>query len=570
MNFTFERGTTRFPTDAVRSYIHDLGASLRVSPEAAVEMADGNGDVLTTTDSEVDSSVFWPFARLAYEKRLIDLIPANSLPSVNYDLAKGILLARSPFGVDADFSRLILDQKPVTIAGHLVDFPLGVPASILTTNASFIRYYAERGYPILTYKTVRSRSHSGNEFPQWVCLEKPAQFEADQSGELVRLPTFMGRKDFFPSDPHEGAMANSFGVPSHDPTWWQNDLAQARAYVREGHQLLIVSVMSSVGGDAAFDAVDDDTKLSMIADDFAETARLASRAGADVIELNFSCPNTKGVNRAGLIYQYPKDAATVSQRVRDALGGSAKIFAKIGYLNDQRLRDFVHSNWRLLDGIAAINTISAPVAVPDKTQLFPGRPDNTAGISGWSVRRVAHRLASQLVAVRDEIYKSEGKRLDVLGLGGVMNKQDFLARLATGVDAVEICTGGYFNPFLGLEIRNATGKIAVGSTVRSSIATTNGMMEAPQPAADGAKSRSGRSGAGIRSTIGGETVSRKSVKKPTGALQSGAIGSDKLRAAFKGYFKKQTSEEIVNGLNKRSPELLVHLNSKRTKRTHRK
>ncbi len=300
-------------------------------------------------------------------------------------------------------------------------------------------------------------------------------------------------------------------------------------------QLLIVSVMSSVGTDADLEA---------IANDFAETAIAVKNCGADVIELNYSCPNTR--EHAGEIYLNERDSARISEVVREAVGGSMPIFVKIGYLADELLHQFINANFKWIDGIVAINTISEPVVDREGKEVFPGRPK--AGVSGWAVRNVAHRLAQTLVKARDDLYRREGKRLDLLGLGGVMTPDDFDARLATGVDAVEICTGAFFNPFLGFEIRNAQGNIEVVSDVAiMDSARSSGQSEADLRL---------RTGANAHSKQGVAIVARTHERRK--AL-SKTIDPEKLGRAFEAYFRNRSAEQVIDGLNERSPELLVAL-----------
>ncbi len=208
------------------------GASARLSmtPEQLVRSANADSSILHSTAREVDMSLFWPIARYLYERRLIDVVPMNGLPFINYDLSKDIDLERSPLGMKCDFSQLKLAKKPVTIAGKKVDFPLGVPASMLTANASYLKYYAERGFCILTYKTVRSRERVGNKFPQWACIEDPIEFRSGANGELLDVPKLVARTNFLPSNPAQGTMANSFGVPSNAPSWWRDDLEKISSF----------------------------------------------------------------------------------------------------------------------------------------------------------------------------------------------------------------------------------------------------------------------------------------------------------------------------------------------------
>jgi hypothetical protein len=125
-----------------------------------------------------------------------------------------------------------------------------------------------------------------------------------------------------------------------------------------------------------------------------------------------------------------------------------------------------------------------------------------------------------------------------------MTKADFAARLATGVDAVEICTGAYVDQFIGLKIRNAREPeihLARGKNKKSPSATI------------GAPPRSDRSGASGLSNNGDNLVSNRNSES-----ESKTLDPEKFGQALKDYVKKRTSREIVDGLAERSPELLAH------------
>lgn len=109
-------------------------------------------------------------------------------------------------------------------------------------------------------------------------------------------------------------------------------------------------------------------------------------------------------------------------------------------------------NAPFIDGIVAINTISAKIVNEKDTQTFPGR--ETAGLSGWMIKNKAQEVAKGLVTLREEVRVKLGKKLTILGVGGVMAPQDCKDYLdSIGVDAVESCTGAFLNPYLGLETR---------------------------------------------------------------------------------------------------------------------
>ena len=284
-----------------------------------------------------------------------------------------------------------------------------------------------------------------------------------------------GEPGFWPEDPTTASMANSFGVPSMEPSWWKEDVRKAREVVRQGHQVLIVSIVGSIVG-----------SLQEIAADFAEAALLAKEAGADIVEANYSCPNTPN-DPAGEIYQSPQAASHVSRAVREALGNTP-FFAKIGYLPKPPLREFLELNAPYIDGVVAINTVAARIIqkpqsvgtthkiveylralnyIETPKQTFPGKGRDKAGVSGWAIKAIAQQVASDLVELRKQISGRSGNPLTLLAVGGILTPRDFFERLNTGVDAVESCTGAFLNPFLGLEVRTQESTAEQGETVVS-------------------------------------------------------------------------------------------------------
>src|SRR5439155_25509379 len=100
-----------------------------------------------------------------------------------------VVLGRSPPGID-QLPSVRLRVQPTRIAGFQVEFPLGLPASIIAANASYLNYYAQRGFCILTYKTVRSRLLKAHAHPQWVVLTNvDRQLRIDDKG-LVQPSEF--------------------------------------------------------------------------------------------------------------------------------------------------------------------------------------------------------------------------------------------------------------------------------------------------------------------------------------------------------------------------------------------
>lgn len=388
---------------------------------------------------EYSQEEIWKLTRVSSVHGFFDLLPAHGITPVSYDIATPFDLVEPPIGYDQDPPVIPLKSRPTKIAGFQVDFPLGLPASVLAANAKWLEFYARRGFDILTYKTVRTQYREAYPWPNWVFLKDPIEI-TDPSNP----PLMVGYPGYWPDDRITRSMANSFGVPSFGPDWWQEDVKRARKVVREGHQVLIVSVTASVRG-----------STEAIAEDFANAARMAKKAGADIVEANYSCPNVQG-DPVGEVYEDPDKAAYISLAMRDALGDTP-LLVKIGYLPEPKLRKFVECNAQFINGIVAINTISAEVVDEKEGQTFPDSGPvsrKKAGVSGWAIKARAQEVARNLVSLRKEIPGRSGKPLTILGLGGVLTRQDAFYYLDhIGVDGVESCTGAFLNPNLGLEVR---------------------------------------------------------------------------------------------------------------------
>jgi dihydroorotate dehydrogenase (NAD+) catalytic subunit len=373
-------------------------------------------------------------------RREFDLIWPH-LPS--YDRQNAYNPAAPPLGYDLTPPQVRLLKRPTRIAGLEVNFPFGISASVLTRNSDTIRFYASRGFDLLTYKTVRSTPKPAHHPPNWVFIDA-------QSIDHVKPPfdqPVIGDPYFYPSDVDNAAMANSYGVPSQDPDVWQRDVEASKQYLSSG-QVLIVSVVATLPSGSW-------TQDDMV-NDFVKVSRQAKEAGADIVEVNFSCPNTPG-EQAGQIYHDPELAGRICAEVkRQALPGFP-LLVKIGYLERQPLVEFVRQTQRHVQGIVAINTISMPVNATDGTELFPGRRE--AGISGPAIRRWARQTVADLVEVREEEGTTDD--LAVIAVGGVTSPRDVYDYLNIGADAVESCTGAYLNPNLAIEARAEWASLAL-------------------------------------------------------------------------------------------------------------
>jgi dihydroorotate dehydrogenase (NAD+) catalytic subunit len=143
--------------------------------------------------------------------------------------------------------------------GLPVDSPLGMPAGPLL-NGKWLLYYAQLGFDVLTYKTVRSIPRDCYGLPNL----QPVEI-GSMTGEETDVET---------SGEMKGSWAVSFGMPSTSPEIWRADIEWTRDQLPAG-KVLSVSVVGSVQPDWSLDD---------LADDYAQCAKWAVESGADSLK----------------------------------------------------------------------------------------------------------------------------------------------------------------------------------------------------------------------------------------------------------------------------------------------
>lgn len=357
------------------------------------------------------------------------------LPS--YNIYKDPTLAEEPIGFTTPpgLSGLKLAKRPRQIAGHKIGYPIGIPSSTLTASHKWIRYYAERGFDVLTYRTVRTKEVPPFVPPNWIFLPSSSQVT---STDVAEENSQIWDRNYLPDDPNNITMANSFGITSPEPLLWQEEVRLSRKILHED-QMLIVSVTGTTDPGEGFD---------YLVQDFVRAAIMAHEAGAHCIELNFSCPTVVG-RPEGYIYLSPEDAALVSEAVYKAI--KERPLIKIGYLTGGKLDELVGKCADSISGITAINSVRLPVKNPNGSNVFPSKPiiREMGAVSGTAIKYLAQDVVKQLAMLRDRNHYG----YDILALGGVTNGQDFYDYLDMGADVVQSCTGAFINPELAIEIR---------------------------------------------------------------------------------------------------------------------
>jgi len=329
-----------------------------------------------------------------------------------------------PFGGYADETKVYNnnDEPHYDFFGIPVYSPFGIAAGPLPT-AKFIQAALDKGFDIVTLKSVRTDTFPLNPYPQVRPVQLTGRLDLTTKKVLV-ANTY--------SEPL--AVANSSGTPSVKPAQWQPDMRESFTLPAKG-QALLAAFQGTARGKGRDDFVEDHVK----------GIRLIRETGARIIEINLSCPN----EGEAVLACFDTDITTrIVTAVREA-NPDIKLIIKLAYFVDhEQLKNLVRHIGHLVDGISSINTI--PMIVVDKkdNEVFPGRPK--AGISGAPIKWAGLEMSRLLRQLRAEL----GLSYKIIGIGGVLSAADFHEYRAAGADIVMSVTGAMWNPRLAVEVKS--------------------------------------------------------------------------------------------------------------------
>jgi dihydroorotate dehydrogenase len=307
---------------------------------------------------------------------------------------------------------------------------IGMAASLLM-NERWFELYSRLGFDLLTYKTVRSRARIAHPVPNWLFL--------DDTMELVRgsavAPLLTTRA--IPAVPFAATAAGSIGMPSSSPEIWRGDIRRCRARLRP-EQVMIVSVVGTA---------DAETTQQQIVNDFSTLAGEVQQAGAQVVELNFSCPNVG--QRESEVYRDIEVATRIAKAAR-AVVGSTPLLVKIGPIETPGLMaDLLRHLSGVVDGVVMINAPSRLMVDASGASAFGTRRER-AGMMGGAV----FEIAMQCVRTAVDIVQRDGLGLRILAVGGVCSAERVKAFADAGAYAVLGASACAWDPYLAIRAKH--------------------------------------------------------------------------------------------------------------------
>ena len=322
-----------------------------------------------------------------------------------YDIDKSFEynLEYGPFFEGTLPERIIPDRSLWTkLFEYDIMSPIGIAACPLTARARGIELASKLGFDIITHKTIRSHEVAAHPWPNIGLLEP-----------FINISSL--------------AITNSIGNASCDLDWHCKEISESHAALLPG-QLLIVSIFGTEVADRT------------VIQDFAYLAARVCEAGAQVVELNFSCPNADH----GILYD---DTELSFHIIKAAVlaAGSIPVIVKVGlFENNQLMQNFLRAIARAgARGIVGLNTIPTRV-LNDEGKPYFGASREISGISGAPIFERACTWVQNVA----QINKQEKLNLTIFGAGGITQADQFQVFLDQGANVALTATGALWDPYL--------------------------------------------------------------------------------------------------------------------------
>ena len=170
-------------------------------------------------------------------------------------------------------------------------------------------------------------------------------------------------------------------------------------------------------------------------EEWEELARLCQENGADIVELNFSCPNMMEEGLGSDIGQVPELVEKFTASAKR--GCSIPVLAKLTPNVASMVPAGQAAKRGGADGISAINTIKSIVGVNPHTYVSAPAVHGMSAVGGYSgnaVKPIALRFISELAK------DPELADMHISGMGGIETWRDAVEYLLLGAGSVQITT----------------------------------------------------------------------------------------------------------------------------------
>lgn len=368
----------------------------------------------------------------------------NPLLSYDENLKRG---PAEDWDTGGGFPKIEFTAAPrFSLLGRPLHLPLGIPAGPLLSS-EFVKVALSAGFCMPVYKTVRSQMWKSHPWPNVLSV---TDFKPD-SGTGRSFATVVPLQKNVVCDSAKGSamsITNAFGVPSQSPDAWSRDFQSLPSAAFTGGQQTVLSFQGSRREGESWNSFLDDT---------AHCARLAAdaavKSGAQILEMNVSCPNESGAP----IYT---DFAALEETLRAAAAAlkehsQLNLIIKLGVLDQSASAKVVELIAKYGQGVSAINTLSAEIVTPQGQRAL-GSGAAQGGICGDVIRSAAIKMMKNLADARRAVGLSPTE-FALIGVGGCASPSHMEAFLEAGADAVHAATGAMWNLRLASECATKLG-----------------------------------------------------------------------------------------------------------------
>lgn len=265
----------------------------------------------------------------------------------------------------------------VNLCGHILRNPLVLAAGILGLRGETLKRVASFGVGAVTTKSIGKTKNRGYNTPNLI-------------------------------EPYPGVVLNAMGLPNPGYANFKKEISIAK----EGGVPVIASVYGSNP------------------EEFSIVSKAMEDAGADMLELNISCPHPKTTGR--LIGQDADATFAVIKAVKETV--SIPVIAKLTP-NVTDIKEIALAAIEAgCDAITAINTVKALYI--DIDRKAPVLSNRVGGMSGWSIKPIAVRCVAEIATLIGTL----GKKIPIIGTGGVYTGRDVVEMMMAGATCVGVGT----------------------------------------------------------------------------------------------------------------------------------
>lgn len=172
-------------------------------------------------------------------------------------------------------------------------------------------------------------------------------------------------------------------------------------------------------------------------EDYCEVVDKLSDSGADLLEINISCPNVK---EGGIAFgQNPKSVETITKELKKR--AKQPIIMKLSPNVTDITETAKAAEAGGADALSLINTLTGmKIDVHKRTFSLANK---TGGLSGPAIKPVAVRMVYQT---------ANAVEIPIIGMGGIIESEDALEFIMAGASAVAVGTANFANPLATIEI----------------------------------------------------------------------------------------------------------------------